>query len=216
MLVDVSFSFKICLRILVAVPKIALILFAELDFGTFSKLVNGTSGIAATQILKALNIHELVRLLLRWIHRQLHFQKRIKYFHQEKWIMLENLGSRDRYFDELFVRTTTSVMTRLWCIIPMITQVAVWISEHLAAFVILRNSPKDGHTPKKHMCHKEAICINLPGSHRCQCNDGWVGDGIQCEALRCPDGFYGKATECYPIQPERSRTVATVARSRSC
>jgi len=62
------------------------------------------------------------------------------------------------------------------------------------------NLNPDGHTPKKHGCHKEATCINLPGSHRCQCNDGWVGDGIQCTALRCPDGFYGKGTECFPLQ----------------
>lgn len=25
-----------------------------------------------------------------------------------------------------------------------------------------------------------AACINVPGSFKCRCRDGWVGDGIKC------------------------------------
>lgn len=25
-----------------------------------------------------------------------------------------------------------------------------------------------------------AACVNIPGSFKCRCRDGWVGDGIKC------------------------------------
>ena len=71
---------------------------------------------------------------------------------------------------------------------------------------------KDGHTPLFPQnlpggCHKDATCTNLPGSHQCMCNDGWVGDGISCTPIQCPKGFYGKAKKCYPVQPARSTYI---------
>lgn len=31
-----------------------------------------------------------------------------------------------------------------------------------------------------HNCDMHAACINVPGSFKCRCRDGWVGDGIKC------------------------------------
>jgi hypothetical protein len=28
-------------------------------------------------------------------------------------------------------------------------------------------------------CHAQADCTNLPGSHKCVCKDGWIGDGVK-------------------------------------
>lgn len=31
-----------------------------------------------------------------------------------------------------------------------------------------------------HNCDMHAACVNVPGSFKCRCRDGWVGDGIKC------------------------------------
>lgn len=31
-----------------------------------------------------------------------------------------------------------------------------------------------------HNCNMHAACINVPGSFKCRCRDGWIGDGIKC------------------------------------
>ncbi|XP_030580184.1 fibrillin-2-like isoform X2 [Archocentrus centrarchus] len=31
-----------------------------------------------------------------------------------------------------------------------------------------------------HKCDMNAACINIPGSFKCRCRDGWVGDGFKC------------------------------------
>ena len=31
-----------------------------------------------------------------------------------------------------------------------------------------------------HNCDMHAACLNVPGSFKCRCRDGWVGDGIKC------------------------------------
>lgn len=31
-----------------------------------------------------------------------------------------------------------------------------------------------------HNCDMHAACINVPGSFKCRCRDGWIGDGIKC------------------------------------
>lgn len=36
-------------------------------------------------------------------------------------------------------------------------------------------------------CHPDAICINLPGTHRCTCKDGFFGNGLECEPNECLD-----------------------------
>ena len=33
-----------------------------------------------------------------------------------------------------------------------------------------------------HGCHTDAHCENLPGSYRCVCNEGYTGDGTQCDS----------------------------------
>jgi hypothetical protein len=30
-------------------------------------------------------------------------------------------------------------------------------------------------------CHQNATCVNLIGSHSCACNEGFTGDGYNCE-----------------------------------
>ena len=30
------------------------------------------------------------------------------------------------------------------------------------------------------VCHRNARCVNTIGSYRCDCNDGYVGDGQTC------------------------------------
>lgn len=31
-----------------------------------------------------------------------------------------------------------------------------------------------------HNCDMHAACFNVPGSFKCRCQAGWVGDGIKC------------------------------------
>lgn len=31
-----------------------------------------------------------------------------------------------------------------------------------------------------HNCDMHASCLNVPGSFRCSCREGWVGNGIKC------------------------------------
>lgn len=35
-----------------------------------------------------------------------------------------------------------------------------------------------------HDCHLDAVCINTDGSYRCECNQGYEGDGRSCERIR--------------------------------
>ena len=32
----------------------------------------------------------------------------------------------------------------------------------------------------QHGCHENANCTNLHGTHKCDCNDGYIGDGSSC------------------------------------
>ena len=32
-----------------------------------------------------------------------------------------------------------------------------------------------------HDCHENAMCINTPGSYTCMCNNGYMGNGIDCK-----------------------------------
>lgn len=31
-----------------------------------------------------------------------------------------------------------------------------------------------------HNCDMHASCVNVPGSFKCSCKEGWVGNGIKC------------------------------------
>lgn len=31
-----------------------------------------------------------------------------------------------------------------------------------------------------HNCDMHASCVNVPGSFKCSCREGWVGNGIKC------------------------------------
>lgn len=31
-----------------------------------------------------------------------------------------------------------------------------------------------------HNCDMHASCINVPGSFKCKCRTGWLGDGLKC------------------------------------
>lgn len=31
-----------------------------------------------------------------------------------------------------------------------------------------------------HNCDLQASCVNVPGSFRCSCKEGWIGNGIKC------------------------------------
>ena len=36
------------------------------------------------------------------------------------------------------------------------------------------------------LCHQNATCVNLIGSYNCTCNEGFIGDGINCNGkLAC-------------------------------
>ena len=30
-------------------------------------------------------------------------------------------------------------------------------------------------------CNEHAACTNTPGSFECRCNDGYIGDGVNCD-----------------------------------
>lgn len=33
----------------------------------------------------------------------------------------------------------------------------------------------------EHKCDENASCLNTQGSYQCQCNEGFTGDGFNCE-----------------------------------
>ena len=32
-----------------------------------------------------------------------------------------------------------------------------------------------------HVCHSNAMCINMPGGYDCTCKENYQGDGVNCE-----------------------------------
>ncbi|XP_076876101.1 fibrillin-2 [Brachyhypopomus gauderio] len=50
-----------------------------------------------------------------------------------------------------------------------------------------------------HNCALHATCVNVPGSFRCACREGWVGDGVKCIDLdECVSGVHqcSASAEC--------------------
>ncbi|XP_002931771.2 fibrillin-2 [Xenopus tropicalis] len=42
-----------------------------------------------------------------------------------------------------------------------------------------------------HNCHLHATCLNVPGSFKCTCKEGWIGNGIKCNDLdECLNGTH--------------------------
>lgn len=39
---------------------------------------------------------------------------------------------------------------------------------------------QDECSGEDHNCNLNADCVNTPGSYRCACKDGFVGDGFSC------------------------------------
>lgn len=39
---------------------------------------------------------------------------------------------------------------------------------------------QDECSAEDHNCNLNADCVNTPGSYRCACKDGFVGDGFSC------------------------------------
>ncbi len=51
--------------------------------------------------------------------------------------------------------------------------------------------------PFSNDCHDDAVCIDVEGSYRCECQEGFTGDGIQCQ------GMWG--TKCSPVKYQESQ-----------
>ncbi|XP_048580125.1 uncharacterized protein LOC5504243 isoform X2 [Nematostella vectensis] len=45
------------------------------------------------------------------------------------------------------------------------------------------SSVNDHDVKTYHDCHKHALCINTPGAYRCECADGYRGDGKSCSPI---------------------------------
>ncbi len=57
-------------------------------------------------------------------------------------------------------------------------------------------------------CHRDALCVNTPGSFQCACQPGYVGDGLTCEPLN--EGIKRQALPKRDVLPSDS-----AARGRS-
>ena len=54
----------------------------------------------------------------------------------------------------------------------------------------------DECTLNLHDCHPNAICINVPGSYKCQCKKGYIGDGRDTCTRTCfEDCIHGKCSQ---------------------
>ena len=49
-------------------------------------------------------------------------------------------------------------------------------------------------------CDNNAMCVNLPGSFICFCNEGYSGDGTTCEAIDKGMYIYTVYTEPFPAE----------------
>ena len=84
------------------------------------------------------------------------------------------------------------------------------------------NEPAD--SDMRHRCHADATCTDSTGSYKCECNDGYIGDGLSCRNIdecteggndchaeadcrdligswecTCKTGFYGTGQQCDDI-----------------
>ena len=54
------------------------------------------------------------------------------------------------------------------------------ISNYSSSDILIPSSGIDECEIGAHNCDMHAACVNIPGSLKCRCRDGWVGDGIKC------------------------------------
>ena len=54
------------------------------------------------------------------------------------------------------------------------------ISNYSSSYILIPSSGIDECEIGTHNCDMHAACVNIPGSLKCRCRDGWVGDGIKC------------------------------------
>lgn len=49
--------------------------------------------------------------------------------------------------------------------------------------IYINNTPadKDECAAGTHVCDENALCTNTDGGYTCVCNNGYIGDGIDCE-----------------------------------
>jgi len=52
-------------------------------------------------------------------------------------------------------------------------------------------------------CHSEATCANIIGSYTCSCNNGYSGDGFNCEGVITYSFFFLKKRSMMLTFPNR-------------
>ncbi len=69
--------------------------------------------------------------------------------------------------------------------------IAIAVDYQLIIMAIILFPNHHGHTDDNECldgtsnCGANAICINLPGSYRCECTDGYTGNGFICIGVFC-------------------------------
>ena len=55
----------------------------------------------------------------------------------------------------------------------------------------------DECTSDLNICHEEATCVDTEGSYNCECNDGFIGDGVNCTDINeCDTNVCSPSANC--------------------